>query len=302
MKTRPWLVVLNWHGRDDTLELLSTLAREPVEIVVVDNGSYDGTLEAIAASHPGVHRVQSGANLGYAGGNNVGIAYALDHGADVVGVLNNDTLVEPGFCGPLMEALAAHPRSAVSPDIRYADRPAVSWWRGSRWDDRGAWMTHVPPADQSTEPGSFRTPALTGCCILTTAEVWRSVGTFDEGLFLIFEDADWSARARAVDVDLWVVPQSRISHKVSRSFSGTSTLVGAYFFTRNGLLVTRRHYGVRAMVRFLVRTVAPHHYRSLRSRQGRAAAHLAWQGVLDAVRGRLGPASPKVRRTAERSR
>ena len=302
MTERPWIVVLNWNGRTDTLDLLATLAHAPVEVVAVDNGSYDGVLDAIRELHPEVHTLQTGSNLGYAGGNNAGIAYALDHGAEVIGVLNNDTLVEPDFCGPLLDALVQHPRSAVSPDIRYADDPTTSWWRGSQWDERGGWMTHVPPADQRTDVDPFRTPALTGCCILANAEVWRAVGTFDENLFLIFEDSDWSARAAAAGVTLWAVPRSRIEHKVSRSFTGSASLVGTYFFTRNGLVVTRRHFGRRAMLAFLLRTVTPHHYRSLRTRQGRAAVRLAWQGVLDALRGRLGPAPARVRRISERSR
>lgn len=282
--TGTWLVVLSWHGRDDTLELLEGLAREPATIVVVDNGSYDGTLEAVVERYPGMHTIQTGANLGYAGGNNAGIVYALERGADVIGVLNNDTVVEAGFLTPLLAELATRPRAALSPDIRYADDPDQSWWRGSFLDDRTGWFHHIQPAEMSPATGPIPTPVLTGCCIVARSDVWREVGQFDDGLFLIFEDTDWSRRAVAAGVELYAVPASRIRHKVSRSFTGSAAATSGYYFARNGWVMARRHIGRRAALRFATRQILRHEL----GRVGTPAGRIALRGLWDGVRGRGG--------------
>ena len=302
--TSTWLVVLNWHGREDTLELLEGLVAEPATILVVDNGSYDGTLEAVEQRFPSVRTLQTDANLGYAGGNNVGIELALAAGADVVGVLNNDTLVEPAFLAPLLAVLATHPRSAVSPDIRYASEPDVSWFRGSFIDDHTGWPQHLPPERQpSVDGGPFTSPVLTGCCIVAGAEVSRSVGGFDDGMFLIFEDSDWSRRAVSHGVELLVVPASRIRHKVSRSFTGLSGALGTYYFARNGTVFAWRHLGAIATLRFLWHAVARPDARQLVvSRRHRLLKVIAAWGVLHAALGRRGPARGTPLQLAERAK
>lgn len=300
--TSTWLVVLNWNGREDTLELLEGLVAEPATILVVDNGSYDGTLEAVEQRFPGVPTLQTGTNLGYAGGNNAGIELALAEGADVVGVLNNDTLVEPGFLAPLLAALAAHPRSAVSPDIRYASEPDVSWFRGSFIDEHTGWPQHLPPERQpSVYGGPFTSPVLTGCCIVAGAEVWRSVGTFDDGMFLIFEDSDWSRRAVSQGVELLVVPASRVRHKVSRSFTGASSVLGSYYYARNGATFAWRHLGAVGTLRFAWRAVLrPDAKRALASSH-RTRKVMEVRGLLAAVARRRGPAPRRVVEIASRS-
>ncbi|WP_375493130.1 glycosyltransferase family 2 protein [uncultured Jatrophihabitans sp.] len=285
-----WIVVLNWNGRDDTLELLDTLAGEPATVLVVDNGSFDGTLEAVRERHPEVHTLQTGANLGYAGGNNVGITQALAADADIVAVLNNDTLVEPGFLTPLVE-IAADGAAAVSPDIRYADEPEVSWFRGSRIDLRDGWPQHLPPADQPpAAAGPFASPVLTGCCVVASAQTWRRVGLFDDGMFLMFEDSDWSRRAADAGVDLIVAPRSRIRHKVSRSFTGEASVLGTYYFARNGAVFAARHLGVRGTARFVVRRVLRSTLGELRDPARRPFALMAYLGLLAALTRRRGPA------------
>lgn len=300
--TSTWLVVLNWHGREDTLELLEGLVAEPATILVVDNGSYDGTLEAVEERFPGVRTLQTGANLGYAGGNNAGIDRALAEGADVVGVLNNDTLVPPGFLAPLLAALAAHPRSAVSPDIRYASEPEVSWFRGSFIDEHTGWPQHLPPERQPpVDGGPFPSPVLTGCCIVTSAAVWRSVGTFDDGMFLIFEDSDWSRRAVSRGIELLVVPASRIRHKVSRSFTGASGVLGSYYYARNGTTFAWRHLGVSGTLRFAWRAVLRPDAKRAFALSHRARKLMEVLGLLAAVTGRRGPAPRRVVEIATRS-
>jgi GT2 family glycosyltransferase len=297
-----WIVVLNWNGRADTLELLSGLTLEAATVLVVDNGSSDDTLEAVRAAHPNVRTLQTGSNLGYAGGNNAGINHAVANGAELIGVLNNDTIVEPGFLEPLLSVLNTRRFVAVSPDIRYADEPTLSWFRGSKFDDRDGWPVHLQASEQpDSHAGSFVSPVLTGCCIFASVETWRRVGPFDEGLFLMFEDSDWSCRAAALDVELAVVLDSLIRHKVSRSFTGTAKGLGIYYFSRNGLVFAHRHLGGRATRQFLVRQVLRPSARSLLTPGQRSGALLAWLGALAAVFGKRGAAGSLANALARRS-
>ena len=168
----------------------------------MDNGSDDGVLEAVSGRWPTVETFQTGDNLGFAGGMNRGIEWALARGAATVTVLNNDTLVPPGVAA----ALAARARSgvAVSPEVRYAANGAV-WFGGGVVDGETGLARHLTDAEMARAfPGSGprSVETLAGCCVTASAEVWRTVGGFDERYFLIFEDADWSMRARARGVDL----------------------------------------------------------------------------------------------------
>ena len=295
-----WLVVLSWNGRDDTLDLLDTLTAEPATIVVVDNGSSDGTPAAVRARHPEVVVVETHANLGYAGGNNVGIAHAIAAGARWVGVLNNDTRVHRGFLAPLLAELRLAPAArAVSPDIRYADDPGSSWFRGGRLDAPTGSPVHLGAAEQPpADGGSFVTEVLSGCCIVAAAQVWERVGPFDERLFLVFEDSDWSLRARRLGVELRVVPASRIEHRVSRSFVGAAARLGTYYFARNGVVFAWRHLGGRATTRFVgARVVRPVLRTAVRDRTSGPVV-MASLGLAAAVAGRRGRAGRWVEAAA----
>lgn len=286
--TNAWLVVLTWNGRGDTLELLDGLqdaGLPDTTVVVVDNGSTDGTLEAIQEHHPWAKLVQTGSNLGYAGGNNVGIQMALDAGADVIGVLNNDTGVQAGFWEPLV-ALAGSSGVAVSPDIRYFDTPDVSWFRGSVLNRSAGWIQHVDPKAQAAGPHLIDTLTLTGCCLVASATTWRTVGLFDERLFLIFEDADWCMRARDAGIRLVVEPRSVIRHKVSRSLDQPGAN-GLYYFCRNGLIFAARWLGPRPTSEFLLKEIVRPALSDLR-RGRRQKALVRFKAAADAAVGRRG--------------
>jgi GT2 family glycosyltransferase len=254
-----WVVVLNYNGREDTLALLATLVGQPATVLVVDNESSDDSIAAVHAAFPAVRTLATGANLGYSGGNNAGIELAMAHGAEVVVVINNDTLVEMDFLSPLVAAVADGP-VAATPDIRYASDRDTSWYRGAVLDRTTARPRHLQPHEQSADRDPIPTGLLTGCCIAASTRTWRAVGLFDDDYFLIFEDSDWSMRAHAAGITTVVVPESRLVHKVSRSFRGSTD--ATYFFTRNGLRFSRRYLGWRGCARFtrgqIIRPLAGH--------------------------------------------
>lgn len=300
--TTAWLVVLNWNGRDDTLELLASLARAELPettVLVVDNGSTDGTLEAVHAAFPSVRTLQTGANLGFAGGNNRGIDLALQHGADVIGVLNNDTFVAPDFWRPLV-SVAVTGKTAVCPDIRYADDPERSWFFGARFSHSAGTPLHLQPGEEPARSGLPSSEFLTGCCMVADAATWRAVEGFDERLFLTFEDSDWCMRARRKGVSLLLQPASVITHKVSRSFRGMEDGLGLFYYSRNGAIFAQRWFGSRAALRFATATVLANVLRRLRRdpRGGWRPLLVGCAGLSAAVLGRRGPAGRWIRALA----
>lgn len=303
MSADVWIVVLTWNGREDTLACLASLRGSAATVLVVDNGSADGTVAAVRETHPWAQILENGDNLGYAGGNNVGIRCALDRGARVIGVLNNDTEVDPGWLDPLVAAIEAPGRRAVSPDIRYFDDPATSWFRGGTVDPTSAWPRHLTPNEQPPSDGHpHPTPLLTGCCLFATSETWRAVGLFDEGLFLTFEDSDWSMRATKLGAELLIVSASTIRHRVSRSFRGNAGLLGSYYFARNGTVFAYRHLGPGNAVRFAMNQIIAPTVRDLLSRRTMAPAVMRLLGLAAALTGRRGPAGLVAQRVAGRTR
>lgn len=291
MSDRDWLIILNWNGCQDTLELLDGLRGVQAEVLLVDNGSTDATVDEVRKRFPEVRVLENGENLGYAGGNNRGIEYALARGAEVVGVLNNDTLADPKFLAPLVAAVRSDERLAVSPEVRYASDPAVPWFRGGVVDSRIGRPVHAD---------TDKTDFLTGCCLVANATAWRMVGLFDERLFLIFEDNDWSWRARRCGVRLKVVDDSIVLHKVSRSFTGVAADIGTYYFSRNALVFAARHLGASAVIRATWFEVLRPAVRDVR--QGRpGSATLRTLGLLAAAVGRRGRAGRLVSTLATRA-
>src|SRR5436190_24389108 len=119
-------VVLNWNGGEDTVRALDSLSG--IETICVDNGSIDGSAEEVERRFPEVELVRTGTNLGFAGGNNVGIRRALDRGADWVLLLNNDAVAEPGLADALARAAAVRPDAgALACKVLFEDGETVMY-------------------------------------------------------------------------------------------------------------------------------------------------------------------------------
>jgi GT2 family glycosyltransferase len=221
-----YVIVLTWNGKEDTLECLRSLQEvefRNFKILVVDNASADGTSDAITALFPDVHVIVNKENLRFAGGNNVGIRYALEQGADYVLLLNNDTVVDKHFLTFLTDIAKTSPDiGMVGPKIYYnADRQrlwyaggTIVWWKGI--------ISHIGirEIDHGQYDEQQETDYITGCCVLVRRSVIEKIGMLDERYFIYGEDADWCVRATRKGFKLLYVPASRIWHKVSVSAGG----------------------------------------------------------------------------------
>lgn len=237
------VVVVNWNGKSLLDACLTSVADQrpaPERVIVVDNGSEDGSLDHLRARWPDVVAIDAGANLGFSGGNNLGIRDALAAGAELVLLLNNDAQLLPGALAELVAGLEASGQAAWAavPKILYRARPEVIWSAGGRFDwwrglslDRGS---------NELDRGQYDRPELVdfanACCMLVRAETLRTIGLLDDAYFMYFEDSDLAARALARGVRVAYRPAARVLHDVQASSGGVGEGPSAsalYFWTRN---------------------------------------------------------------------
>ncbi len=237
-------IVLNWNRPEDTIACVQSLHRSeppPDMVLVVDNGSTDNSVERIENALPGVPVVRLSENTGYAGGNNAGIRIALASSPEFILIVNNDIIVEPGFLGPLLEALRADSRAGIAtPKILYHDRPHVIYAAGghcSRWLCTG--VADRQGKRDTSEPGEQSRPRsvtfASGSAFLVRSETLKQVGPLEEKFFMYFEDLEFSSRVRR-RYSILYVPASRVYHKVGAGSSWAQySPLYHYYYTRNRL-------------------------------------------------------------------
>jgi GT2 family glycosyltransferase len=278
-------VVVSWNGRDDTLDALDSL--RGIETVVVDNGSVDGSADAIAERFPDVELVRAGVNLGFAGGNNAGIRRALDHGADWVLLVNNDATVEPGIVEALAAAAALRPDAGVlACKVLFADSDRL-WYAGAGFNPYLGRSRHER-FGKPDEPGALRdTVRATGAGMAVSRAAIDAAGLLDEEFFLYAEDLEWCLRIQAAGFAVLYVPEARVRHRVTAASGGAGSPTASYYEARNVLAVVERYRplprGLTGARRALV--VAPRV--ALAARRPRSA-YAALRGWRDYRKGRMG--------------
>lgn len=249
-----YVIVLNWNGCSDTLSCLESLTRisyRPLHFVVVDNGSTDGSAEAIRYVFPEVHLIETGENLGFAEGNNVGIRFALEQGADFVLLLNNDTEVDPNLIQALVEAARHQPDGGIfGPKIYYYSEPTRIWAAGGSWNKRKKHFEQR--GDGELDIGQYATPVTTefivGCAMFIRRSVFEKIGLLEPKFFLNYEEIDFCTRANFVGFDNVYVPDAKLWHKISASFGGEDAPLKIYFTFRNRLLWAERNLPVLRII------------------------------------------------------
>ena len=241
-------LIPTWNRWEDTrlcLDSLSSADPVPSRIIVVDNGSTDGTPEHLRTGWPDIELIALESNEGFSRAVNRGLRLLLestDEGA--VFLLNNDVVLAPGVLGKLWVTLEADERIAgVCPLITYIDPPGRVWYGGGRvvlW--RGHVGHHYIRADIDDVPGGVvDTDYLTGAAVLFRSEALQDVGIFDEGFSFYAEDVDWSIRALRRGWRLCFDPTERVAHRVSASIGGQLSLRKVTNRFRSLAMLLRRH-------------------------------------------------------------
>lgn len=290
-------VVLNFRRADDTIACVRSLQADApgVHSIVVDNGSGDGSAERIAAALPGVELIRSDVNRGYAGGNNLGIGAALKGGAGHVLVLNNDLTLEPGCVDALTAALARYPRWGIAAPLSLlsGEGDIVDFATGRVLLDYAALIADGrdrPRGDRFT--ADAETEYVTGSAMMIRREVLQRTGPLDERFFLVWEDVDFSLRARKAGFALGMAPAAIVRHARSASFGDEASALQRYFFVRNPYLLMRKH--LSPPKRWIAEARATRRYLSW-SRTGHDAVRRAIRtGMAHGLRGRFGPPPPSL--------
>jgi GT2 family glycosyltransferase len=241
-----YIIILNWNGWHDTVACVEScrkLTWRNYRILVVDNASSDGSEEILRKRLADVEIIQTGANLGFAGGNNVGIRHALDSGGDYVWLLNNDAEAAPEALTALVEEMEREPSAGIAGSkIYFHDDPRRIWFAGGSWEKgrlrlrhRGANRLDEGQYDEGGEIGS-----VSGCSMLVRSAAIREIGLMEESYFLYWEDTEWCARGREKGYRVLFVPASHIWHKVSAS-AGQGSFSQHYYSTRNGFRFLWEH-------------------------------------------------------------
>lgn len=243
-----YTVVVNWNRPEDTLACVRSLfaAGQAAErIILIDNGSHDDSVARLRAAVPAITLVTNSDNLGFAEGSNVGIRLALKAGADLVLLLNNDAIVDPGCLAALAEAALAHPDAGfLGAKICYLEDPGRIWMGKPVWDARTCRFAHEGIHQLDAESG-LHAPSeasyVCGCAMMVTRRALETVGLMDPRFFCYFEEVDWCFRGARHGFRSLYVPAAKVWHKVSASSGGKQTPVVCYFRTRNRLLWAERH-------------------------------------------------------------
>ncbi len=241
------VIIITWNGREDTLACLETVYAQQeanLSAIVVDNGSEDGTAEAIAQRFPQTTLLKLPENIGAVRGYNVGFRKALEGSAPYLFLLNNDTLLAPDCIAQLVrEAESALDIGLVMPKIYYAGEPQRIWSVGTRANplnleivqlgqnelDEGQWQEA-----QDIDDAPF-------CAVLMKRKMMDEVGLPDEIFYFYYEDMDYCLRARRQGYRLRLEPAATMWHKVSRSSGGSDTPRERYWMARSSVLYFRKH-------------------------------------------------------------
>jgi GT2 family glycosyltransferase len=301
-----WVVVLNYKAPQLTLDCVASLRalRRPCRIIVVDNGSEDGSVERFReAAGTDVVVLASPENRGYGAGNNLGILHALEHGAEAVWILNNDTVVEPETLEAMLPTLDSAGGGVVLPLIQLAGEPPVVWYRGGEVDERRMdvqhWDVGRPVADLPAEGPEREITFATGCSLLVPRSTFEQIGLLEERFFLYWEDYEFSNRLRHAGLPIRMATGAVVTHD-----AGGSSRLGVgpsptylYYNTRNriwlmresGASVARHAYRAASVLRWEMRDILGSSHRPRR-------AFALVRGLLDGYR--LRPTASSIPRVA----
>jgi len=238
------IVILNWNGHDvlqDCLRSIFAMRYPCFQVIVVDNGSTDGTTKMLERDYPSVLRIENTVNLGFAAGNNQGIRVALERGNEYVFVLNNDTILDPDCLTRLVQRAQSDSQiAAVSPKIYFAQPPDWLWFAGGTfnyWTGRNGHVGYKK-SDTGSWNAAEEVEFISGCALLASRTAWQNIGGFDELLFTYSEDVDWSLRVRKAGFKLFYEPRAVVWHRESFSTVRNGWQpIQLYYCTRNPMVV-----------------------------------------------------------------
>lgn len=276
------IIIVDYNTPKDTKECLVSLGKVKTSdfrfnVIVVDNASKEILSVANDERYPDVEVIRSESNLGFTGGNNLGISYAVKkYQSDYFLLLNPDTVVDPDFLNHLYQALKKDPQAGIAGSKIYfhrgfeyhaksykrEERHNVLWYAGGSvdWDNLVSFHRGVDEVDRGQFDAQTDSDFVTGCSLLIKREMIERVGILDKKYFLYSEDVDYSLRVKKAGYKVLFCPKSIVWHKIGRSTGGSGSKLQQYYQTRNRLLLAFRYgplkskvLGVRLMSQWLAK-------------------------------------------------
>lgn len=252
------LLILTWNRRDDVLRCVASLARADYPNllpVVIDNASADDSVAALGARYPDLAVVRNPVNRGYAGGNNVGILWALEEGADYVQIINSDTEVTAEMTSAMVRVAESDPRIAVVGCRNLLMEDPSLLWGAYGILDYGPFVVRTAGRGEADGPRWREVRDVDW--VIGNGYLWRRaalerVGLLDERFFGYHEDVDWCVRARRAGYRVVYAGTAAIVHRGGSSSDAAHArrFPVAYFLGRNGVLFVRRHANLAERLRF----------------------------------------------------
>ena len=239
-----YTIVLNYNNYSDTIETIDSVLSSEYDansLLLVENSSDKKIIQKIRAQFPELEIIENNKNLGYAGGNNVGIRKALASGADYIFLLNNDVILERDVLNKCVSAMEKSPDcGACQPVIVTFENKDTIWSAGTQmyFGYPRLFLKGKKLQNNEIKTSPF---GLVGCAILFRRSALQQTGLFDESLFLLHEETDWCIRAKKMNYSLLIISNAIVSHKISTSI-GMFSKVYLYYIGRNWLLVGRKNF------------------------------------------------------------
>ena len=270
MKNHISIIIVNYNTPEDTRAVIQSLSQIThsgfdYRIVVVDNGSKELLTfsQAFLKKNPNLDLLRSESNLGFSGGNNLGIQHAIDHyDSDYYLLLNSDTIVEQNFLQALYEMMKKDQKIGLACSKIYfhkgyeyfadsyseSEKHRVLWYVGGKidWTNLLSYHIGIDEVDRGHFDRAAETDYATGCAMMISREVIERVGRLDDRFFLYSEDVDFSLRVREAGLKVMYCPNSVVYHKIGRSSGGAGSPLQQYYQTRNRLFLTFRHAPFRS--------------------------------------------------------
>lgn len=238
------IISVNYNGLAYTCRMIDSIYRfetYPFKIIIVDNGSKENEAETLQRQYPGITVIRSEKNLGFAGGNNLGIQQC---DTDFIFLLNNDTEIKAPVLEKLAERMESQPRiGCVSPKIRFAFENAPIQFAGYTPLSAVTLRNHLigfKEEDKGQYDIPHPTPFAHGAAMMVKKEVIDKAGLMPENYFLYYEELDWCEQIKKAGYEIWYEPASCIYHYESAS-TGQGSPLRTYYMARNRLLYAQRN-------------------------------------------------------------
>ena len=245
MDNKIGVILVNYNGalfNSDCIDSIKKSNYKNYEIIVVDNASTDNSINILEENYKDdIIIIKSKENLGFSGGNNLGIDYAISIGCNYILLLNNDTIVDSNMINNMIDN--ADENTVITPRINYYDNPNIIWSAGGKM----LWRKGIPTqfglgkSEDKKYDKDYNIEIATGCCMLIPVNIIKKIGKLCDDYFLYYEDTDLSIRIVRAGFKIKYLSSAFMYHRVSASTGGEESYIYIYYNTRNRLLFNNRH-------------------------------------------------------------